>query len=200
MNHLTSNGADAALLDAVADGLPLVPRPYAALGTGLGMTETEVRERLTRLLADGTIRRLGVVVRHQELGYRANAMVVWALPEDSVSELGERIGALPFVTLSYRRPMRPGWPYSLFTMIHGRDRAAVLAQVDRIKETCGLQAVDSAVLFSGRRFKQRGARYGAAPGGPAEGCASMCGEAPESNAAPPRPRSSSANCTPKPAR
>ena len=182
MNHLTSNGADAALLDAVADGLPLVPRPYAALGTGLGMTETEVRERLTRLLADGTIRRLGVVVRHQELGYRANAMVVWALPEDSVSELGERIGALPFVTLSYRRPMRPGWPYSLFTMIHGRDRAAVLAQVDRIKETCGLQAVDSAVLFSGRRFKQRGARYGATCGRSADDCDITRSNTPESNA------------------
>lgn len=188
MNHLASNGADAALLDAVADGLPLVPRPYAALGAGLGMTETEVRERLTRLLADGTIRRLGVVVRHQELGYRANAMVVWALPEERVSELGERIGALPFVNLSYRRPTRPGWPYSLFTMIHGRDRAAVLAQVDRIKETCALQAVDSAVLFSGRRFKQRGARYGATCGRSADDCCMTRSNTPEPNAVPSGPQ------------
>jgi hypothetical protein len=78
-----------------------------------------------------------------------------------VSELGDRIGRLPFVTLSYRRPQRPGWPYNLFTMIHGRDHAAVLAQVDRIKELCGLKDIDCAVLFSGRRFKQRGARYAA---------------------------------------
>ena len=89
-------------------------------------------------------------------------MVVWALPEERVTELGERIGGLPFVTLSYRRPQRPGWPYNLFTMIHGRDRAAVLAQVDRIKDVCGLPSVDCAILFSGRRFKQRGARYGTA--------------------------------------
>jgi hypothetical protein len=61
--------------------------------------------------------------------------------------------------LSYRRPLRPGWPYNLFTMIHGRDRAAVLAQVDRIKDVCGLKDIDSAVLFSGRCFRQRGARY-----------------------------------------
>lgn len=182
MSHQPPNAADAALLDAVAGGLPLVPRPYATLGAGLGMSETEVRERLTRLLADGTIRRLGVVVRHQELGYRANAMVVWALPEERVSELGNRIGALPFVTLSYRRPTRPGWPYSLFTMIHGCDRAAVLAQVDRIKETCGLQAVDSAVLFSGRRFKQRGACYGAARGGSAEDGDLARGNTSETNA------------------
>jgi siroheme decarboxylase len=162
MSHTPPDAADAALLHVVAVGLPLDPHPYAAVGEGLGMTEAEVMDRLGRLLADGTIRRLGVVVRHQELGYRANAMVVWALPEERVTELGERIGGLPFVTLSYRRPTRPGWPYNLFTMIHGRDRAAVLAQVDRIKELCGLLAVDSAVLFSGRRFKQRGARYGAA--------------------------------------
>jgi DNA-binding Lrp family transcriptional regulator len=161
MSHpLPPDATDAALLHAVSGGLPLDPQPYAAVGKGLGMTEAEVIDRLGRLLADGTIRRLGVVVRHQELGYRANAMVVWALPEDRVTELGQRIGTLPFVTLSYRRPQRPGWPYNLFTMIHGRDRAAVLAQVDRIKELCGLMAVDSAVLFSGRRFKQRGASYG----------------------------------------
>ena len=161
------DAADAALLNAIAGGLPLVTEPYAAVGESLGMTEAEIIDRLGRLLADGTIRRLGVVVRHQELGYRANAMVVWALPAERVTELGERIGGLPFVTLSYRRPQRPGWPYNLFTMIHGRDRAAVLAQVDRIKELCGLMDVDNAVLFSGRRFKQRGARYGAASAGPA---------------------------------
>ena len=153
---------DAALLGAIEGGLPLDPRPYAAVAQGLGITEAEVIDRLGRLVADGTIRRLGVVVRHQELGYRANAMVVWALPDERVTELGERIGGLPFVTLSYRRPKRPGWPYNLFTMIHGRDRAAVLAQVDRIKDVCGFQSVDCAVLFSGRRFKQRGARYGTA--------------------------------------
>lgn len=151
---------DTALLHLLGDGLPLDPRPYARVAQGLGLSEAEVIDRVGRLLAAGTIRRLGVVVRHQELGYRANAMVVWALPEERVTELGQRIGALPFVTLSYRRPTRPGWPYNLFTMIHGRDRAAVLAQVDRIKELCGLNSVDCAVLFSGRRFKQRGARYG----------------------------------------
>jgi len=161
MTHSAPDAADAALLDAVAAGLPLVPRPYAALAERLGMTEAGVRDRLERLLTDGTVRRLGVVVRHQELGYRSNAMVVWALPGERVGELGPRIGALPFVTLSYRRPTRPGWPYNLFTMIHGRDRAAVWAQVERIKELFDLRSVEYAVLFSARRFKQRGAHYAA---------------------------------------
>ncbi len=152
---------DRALVRAVQLGLPLVPRPYAAIAQGLGMSEADVIARLSRLIEEDTIKRFGVIVRHKELGYRANGMVVWALPEGRVTELGRCIGRFPFVTLSYRRPCRPpSWPYNLFTMIHGRDREAVLAQVEEIKQHCGLGAVECAVLFSGRRFKQRGARYG----------------------------------------
>lgn len=151
---------DAALVAAVQGGLPLSPRPYAVIADALDLDEAEILVRLARLIDSGTIKRFGVVVRHQELGYRANAMVVWALPEERVSEIGGRLGRLPFVTLSYRRPRRlPDWPYNLFTMIHGRDRAAVLALVDEAKERCDLQGVECAVLFSGQRFKQRGARY-----------------------------------------
>lgn len=154
---------DAALVAAVQGGLPLSPRPYALIADALDLDEAEVLVRLARLIDSGTIKRFGVVVRHRELGYRANAMVVWALPEGRVSEIGRRLGSLPFVTLSYRRPRRlPDWPYNLFTMIHGRDRAAVLALVEEAKERCALQGVECAVLFSGQRFKQRGARYAAA--------------------------------------
>lgn len=152
---------DAALVRIVQQGLPLVPRPYAVIARELGISESEVTEGLSRLMATGAIKRLGIVVRHREVGYRANAMVVWALPEPRVSDLGRCIGSFPFVTLSYRRPPRmPDWPYNLFTMIHGRDRALVLEQVEQIKDRCGLQGVECAVLFSGRRFKQRGAHYG----------------------------------------
>jgi len=157
----TVDHIDAALVRDVQRGLPLVARPYAVIAEALEISEPEVIARLSRLMDTGTIKRFGVVVRHHELGYRANAMVVWALPEQRVGELGRCIGSFPFVTLSYRRPPRlPDWPYNLFTMIHGRDRASVLEQVEQIKERCGLHGIDSAVLFSGRRFKQRGARYG----------------------------------------
>jgi len=152
---------DGALIRAVQQGLPLVPRPYAAIAEKLEIRESEVIARISRLIETRAIRRFGVVVRHQELGYSANAMVVWSLPEDRVDALGRCIGGFPFVTLSYRRPRRPpDWPYNLFTMIHGRDREAVLAQVEQIKRRCGLYGIDCAVLFSGRRFKQRGAHYG----------------------------------------
>jgi DNA-binding Lrp family transcriptional regulator len=130
----------------------------------LGTTEATVLERLAALGRVGLIRRFGVVVRHHELGYCANAMTVWDVPDDIVSDAGQRIATMPGVTLCYRRPRRrPDWPYNLFCMVHGRDRDAVAAAVDRITQDAGLAGLPRAVLFSRRRFKQRGARYAPAP-------------------------------------
>ena len=154
------NPKDRQLLGALEDGLALVARPYARLATALGFSELDVIARLRRLTADGVIRRFGVVVRHRELGYRANAMVVWDLPDETVSETGRSLAALPFITLCYRRPRRPPhWPYNLFCMIHGRDRRSVEALVEEATRHAGLDGRPRAILFSRRRFKQRGARY-----------------------------------------
>lgn len=167
------SGADAAtdrddprkllLLQAVQVGLPLVHDPYAELGRKVGLSEAEVIRLLSDWLAAGVIKRLGVVVRHRSLGYDANAMVVWDVPDDKVGDVGRRMSAFDFVTLCYRRPRRGKlWPYNLFCMIHGKDRANVLAQTELLASSCGLTDVPHDVLFSRRCFKQRGARYGTA--------------------------------------
>jgi len=151
---------DCDLVAIVAEGLPLVRRPYAAVGAMVGLAEQEVIRRLERLISSGVIKRLGVVVRHHELGFKANAMAVWDVPDDVVSDIGRRAAALPFVTLCYRRPRRlPDWPYNLFCMVHGRDRFTVRGQIDQLARDAGLDKYASAILFSNRRFKQRGARY-----------------------------------------
>jgi DNA-binding Lrp family transcriptional regulator len=153
-------GRDRRLLEAIQQGLPLAPRPYAAIGARLGMTEHEVVRRLERLLTSGVIKRLGVVVRHHELGYGANAMVVWDVPDERAGELGRRLSAFEFVTLCYRRGRSlPEWRYNLYCMIHGRDRDTVRAHIARLIEVCGLTEAPHAVLFSRRRFKQCGANY-----------------------------------------
>lgn len=155
---------DLALIQAVQAGLPLTHRPYAVIGEPLGLTEAEVLVRLERLMAVGVIKRFGVVVRHRALGYHANAMVVWDIPDGEVAELGRCIGRYPFVTLSYRRPRRlPHWPFNLFTMIHGQDREVVWEKLDVVVRQCHLQAVPHQVLFSTRCFRQRGACYGLPP-------------------------------------
>jgi DNA-binding Lrp family transcriptional regulator len=151
---------DRRLLAALQDGLPLTARPYARIADRLGVGEDDVLERLAVLQENGTISRFGAVVAHRALGYRANAMVVWDVPDRRADECGRRLAALPFVTLSYRRPRRPpDWPYNMFCMIHGKDRSQVLSEVEAATREAGLSGCERAVLFSRRCFKQRGARY-----------------------------------------
>ncbi len=154
------DAADRRLLAAIQHGLPLGPRPYAEVGTRAGIDEAEVIRRLARLKRAGVIKRFGVIVRHHELGYRANAMVVWDVPDDQVRALGRCLAAFDFVTLCYRRSRRlPQWRYNLYCMIHGRSREEVLANLEWMVNRCGLQALPHEVLFSRRRFKQCGAVY-----------------------------------------
>lgn len=151
---------DRRLLAALEDGLPLVARPYAALAAAAGLSEDETLDLLRALQSKGVINRFGVIVKHRALGYDANAMVVWDVPDGEVAEAGERLARLPYITLCYRRPRRlPDWPYNLFCMIHGRDRDIVEKLAGRAAAEAGLEARPHTVLFSRRCFKQRGARY-----------------------------------------
>lgn len=151
---------DYRLIEAIQGGLPLCSHPYAEIGERIGLDEQVVIERIAALQDDGVIKRMGIVVRHHELGYTANAMVVWDVPDQRVDAVGEQLGAQPCVTLCYQRPRRlPEWPYNLFCMVHGRDRDRVLDTIEQMVESQDLQGIPRKILFSGRRFKQRGARY-----------------------------------------
>ena len=159
---------DRRLVGAIQDGLPLAPRPFAVVAERAGLSETETLRRIGRLLREGVIKRLGVVVRHHELGFRANAMVVFDAPDAGVDTLGEGLARVGPVTLCYRRTRRPPrWPYNLYCMLHGRDRGEVTDQVENLLPAA-LRGLSRAVLFSRRRFRQQGARYAPAGGARAE--------------------------------
>jgi siroheme decarboxylase len=152
------------LVAALEDGLALEPRPYAALGERGGMGEQAVIDRLARWQAEGLIRRFGVVVRHHELGWRANAMAVWDVPDERARRFGRMLAAAEGVTLAYRRARaRPVWPYNLFCMVHGTERGAVAARIQSLNRELGLDAFPHAVLFSRTRFKQTGPRFSSVP-------------------------------------
>jgi len=154
---------DRRIIAAIQGGLPITERPYAVVASALDLDEATVIARIAGMTERGIIKRFGIVLRHHELGYRANAMVVWDVPDADAGALASRMCRCSFVTLCYRRPRRPPhWQYNLYCMIHGRDRAAVLAQIDSMIVECGLVRYPYTVLFSRRRFKQCGARYGVA--------------------------------------
>jgi DNA-binding Lrp family transcriptional regulator len=151
---------DKKLIAEIQGGLPLSSHPYAEIGERIGLEEAQVIQRITEMQDEGVIKRLGIVVRHHELGYTANAMVVWDVPDERLDEIGDKLSNQDCVTLCYQRPRRlPDWPYNLFCMIHGQERDRVLSYIDSLVETQELEDIPRKVLFSGRRFKQRGARY-----------------------------------------
>jgi len=152
---LDSDRPLAALLE---DGLPLVPRPYDAWAKSLGRTPESVLHTLQQWLDHGTVRRVGAIVRHHELGFDANAMTVFNIPDAQVDVYGEALARVAGVTLAYRRERAEGWPYNLYCMVHGRDRAAVRDVIARAIAEAGLGDFPHEVLFSCRRFKQTGPR------------------------------------------
>ncbi len=145
------------LIAALQPGLEIMPRPFRQLGETIFMPEEEVLARIVAMIDEGMIKRFGIVVRHHELGYRSNAMVVFDLDDDAVDGIGARLAAEPGVTLCYRRRRSlPEWNYNLYCMVHGRSREEAQPVIDRLAGLAGQQAT---VLFSTRRFKQCGARY-----------------------------------------
>ena len=149
------------LLDLVAQGLPLTPRPYQQLAVELGTEEAAVLRQLDALCRTGVISRFGVVVRHRALGWRANAMLVWDLPDHQVAAAGQRLAALPGVTLCYqRRRDKLHWPFNLYAMVHAKTREQaqqVIAKTTALPELTGAR---SDILYSLRCFKQTGALLG----------------------------------------
>lgn len=150
---------DRCIIRATQAGLPLVPRPYHAVAEQLGLSPDEVMARIEDMLEFGIIRRIGLVPNHYRLGYTANGMTVWDVPDERVDELGARIGALDAVSHCYHRPRHlPDWPYNLFAMVHGRSREDVERQASGIAEILGEWNRAHAILYSTRILKKTGLR------------------------------------------
>ncbi len=95
---------------------------------------------------------MGLIVRHHRVGYRANAMVVWDVPDEQIDSVAQRIITHDFVTLCYCRARRaPDWQFNLYCMIHGRERVVVETQINDLKKSAGLESYPSKTLFSRRR-------------------------------------------------
>lgn len=156
---MTIDAKDRRILTATQAGLPLAPRPFAVVGEWIGMDEAEVIARIERMMGDGVIRRIGAATNHYALGMLANGMSVWDVEDARAEDLGEQIGTLDFVTHCYLRPRAlPDWPYNLFAMIHGPDRAAVETRRAEIAAILGAACRENDILYSTRILKKTGMR------------------------------------------
>lgn len=156
---MTLDPTDRRIVQATQAGLPLVPAPYAEIARRLGLAESDVIARLTAMQDRGAIRRIALAPNHYALGMTANGMSVWDVEDDRISGIGAQVGALPFVTHCYRRPRaRPQWPYNLFAMLHGADRAEVEAKRSQVAAILGDACRGHDILYSTRILKKTGLR------------------------------------------
>lgn len=132
-------------------------RPFAAIAAKLGLSEEILIQRVGQFLDDGRIRRFGAVVRHQDLGFVANAMVVWNVPDHRVREVGPIMAGFEEVTHCYQRLRRSNWPYNFYTMVHGQTREECVQAAQRIARAARLKHYR--LLFSTKELKKSSMRY-----------------------------------------
>jgi DNA-binding Lrp family transcriptional regulator len=146
-----------AAIGIVQEDLPLVERPFAAQGELIGCSESDVLDMLRSFKERKLMRRFAAVMNHRNAGFKANAMGVWAVPEDRLDELGAAMAGFAAVSHCYRRPTYDDWPYSVFTMVHGRSARDCEATVDAIRVETGID--EFALLWSIKEYKKVRVRY-----------------------------------------
>lgn len=139
---------------AVTQGhLPLVARPFLAWAEALGLGEEALLDALRGLKERGVMRRFAAILFHRKAGFSSNGMAVWAVEPEAVEAAGQAMAGVAAVSHCYERSTAPGWPYRLFSMIHGKSREQVEATVAELKARTGLSEVQ--VLYSTREFKKQ---------------------------------------------
>ncbi|MBI2876408.1 MAG: Lrp/AsnC family transcriptional regulator [Candidatus Tectomicrobia bacterium] len=148
---------DRAIIALLQQDIPLDETPYAALAARLNLSVEELLERLRSLQEWGGLRRIGAVLRHQQAGFTANAMGVWAVPPSEVERVGPIMASFPEVTHCYERPTFEDWPFNLYTMIHGKDPEECGRVAEQISQKTGI--THYRLLFSLRELKKTSMSY-----------------------------------------
>ncbi len=151
------NETEEQIVKALQEEFPLNERPFAEVAERVGISEEELLARLAEWKRDGVLRRFGAILRHHKAGFDANAMTAWVVPEGRVEEVGPIMASFKEVSHCYERPTFPGFPYNLYTMIHGRSREECAATAKKISEATGIS--EYRALYTIREFKKTSPIY-----------------------------------------
>jgi DNA-binding Lrp family transcriptional regulator len=137
--------------------MEIIDEPFVKAAKNLGITENELFDKMKHYEDIGVMRRFAAILRHRKVGFTANGMIVWKVPEDRISEVGEKLGAFPQVSHCYERPTYSDWPYNVFSMIHCKTHDEAHEMAKTIQEQ--IQVPDYDILFSSREFKKIRVEY-----------------------------------------
>ena len=148
---------DLAVIRATQGPMEVTPEPFAAAAAELGRSQEELFEHLESMRERRALRRVAAILFHRRAGFSANGMGVWRVPEERILELGPRMASFRGISHCYQRPTYADWPYSVFTMAHGRSKEECDAILDSIAEDTGIE--DRRTLYSSTEFKKVRLRY-----------------------------------------
>jgi DNA-binding Lrp family transcriptional regulator len=148
---------DVAVIRELQEDVPAIAEPYAPMAERLGWTTAELFEAARDLQRRGFLRRVAAIMYHRKAGFRSNAMGVWHVPEAEVAEIGPKMAGFAAVSHCYQRPVYPDWPYSIFTMVHGRDDEECKAILRAIAGATGIEEYRE--LYSTREYKKTRLRF-----------------------------------------
>ncbi|MFQ5440728.1 MAG: Lrp/AsnC family transcriptional regulator [Nitrosopumilaceae archaeon] len=137
--------------------MELIDEPFVKAANNLGITEQELFEKMQQYQDNGIMRRFAAILRHRQVGFTANGMIVWKVPKDRISEVGEKLGAFPQVSHCYERPTYSDWPYNVFSMIHCKTHDEANEMAKTIQDQ--ILVDDYRILFSSREFKKTRVEY-----------------------------------------
>ena len=157
MSKKIMTSAEKGICAAVQDDIPLEPKPFEMLAKKAGISEDEFIKKVNEFLDKGYIRRFGAAIRHRKAGITANGMGVWIVPDEDRERVGKIMASFKEVSHCYERPSFEGWPYNLFTMIHGRTKEDCYEVAKKISEATGIK--NYKLLFSSQEFKKESMVY-----------------------------------------
>jgi len=137
--------------------MEIIDEPFVKAANNLGITENELFEKMKQYEDNGVMRRFAAILRHRQVGFTANGMIVWKVPEDKISEVGAKLGAFPQVSHCYERPTYSDWPYNVFSMIHCKTHDEANEMAKTIQNQ--IHVDDYKILFSSREFKKTRVEY-----------------------------------------
>jgi DNA-binding Lrp family transcriptional regulator len=143
---------DVAVIRALQGDMAVVPEPYAPAAAALGISQDRFLDHLSKMQERGLLRRVAAILYHRRAGFSANGMGVWKVPEERILDVGRRMAAVRGISHCYQRPTYADWPYSVFTMAHGRSKEECDAILDSIAQTHGI--TERATLYSSTEFKK----------------------------------------------
>jgi DNA-binding Lrp family transcriptional regulator len=143
---------DIEVIRATQGDMPVVPEPYAPAAARLGVDVERLLAHMDGMRVRGLLRRVAAILYHRRAGFSANGMGVWKVPSPRIMELGPRMASFRGISHCYERPTYEDWPYSVFTMAHGRSKEECDAVLDAIAEQTGIH--ERATLYSSTEFKK----------------------------------------------